>query len=506
MSKLTRRELIQTGLGTLAVGALSLNGTQAHEAIPERFFHHDHVLGTSLDVWIRGADDATVRGIEQVVLDEFERLGRIFSPFDTTSEVSQFNRSEGSFVASSDLLAVLREYEGWGRLTGGACSAQLGGLIRLWSEAQRSGVLPLGTVLEEIVRQIAAPAWSSDAGLVRRTNEQPLDLCSIAKGYALGKAVDAVTRRFPEVTGLLINVGGDLVGAGEWVVGVQNPARPQENARPLTALRLTNRAVATSGGYERGYVVGGRRYSHLLDPRTGYPAEAVAGATVIAPTSVVANALATVLCVLQPAEGLRLIQRVAGAECLLIAPNGEQIRSGGFAAYEVALADDQAKPDDKKDGKATKAAPWLEDHQVTISLEVPKVNAARRYRRPYVAVWIENGDGKPVRTVTVWGNAPRWLPTMSAWWKVADGNNDLVKAVTRATRAPGKYSVVWDGKDDAGKLLSQGTYTVRVEVHREHGKHLYQTGKITCAAEPAKLTLGENEETGETVVEYAKRK
>ena len=78
--------------------------------------------------------------------------------------------------------------------------------------------------------------------------------------------------------------------------------------------------------------------------------------------------------------------------------------------------------------------------------------------------------------------------------------------MTRATRGPGKYTVVWDGKDDKGALLPQGTYTIRVEVHREHGKHVYQSGKITCAAEPAKITLAKNAETEATVVEYVKRK
>ena len=86
-----------------------------------------------------------------------------------------------------------------------------------------------------------------------------------------------------------------------------------------------------------------------------------------------------------------------------------------------------------------------------------------------------------------------------------EDNRALVKAVTRATRAPGKYTIAWDGKDNAGKALPQGTYTIRVEVHREHGKHLYQTGKIVCGADPAKITLEKNAETEPTVVEYAKK-
>src|SRR5262249_45043803 len=295
-------------------------------------------------------------------------------------------------------------------------------------------------------------------------------------------------------------LGGDLGGWGHRLVGVQDPKRPEDNARPLTALRLSDRAVATSGGYQRFYQIDGRRYSHLLDPRTGRPADGVAAVTVVAPTSVTANALATMLCVMRPDEGLRLVERTAGAACLLISPDGRQVRSRGFAALEVPIVAEEKKED------STKKGAWPAEHQVTVSIEIPKIDTARKYRRPYVAVWIEDGDGKAVRTITVWGNSPRWLPTMSGWWKIGKDDGGLVKSVTRATRAPGKDSVAWDGKDDAGKALPQGTYTVRVEVHREHGKHVFQSGKIACGKDEAKLTLEKNAETGETGVEYGKRK
>src|SRR5262249_3516554 len=129
-----------------------------------------------------------------------------------------------------------------------------------------------------------------------------------------------------------------------------------------------------------------------------------------------------------------------------------------------------------------------------------------KYRKPYVAIWFENADAKAVRTIAVWGNNPKYTKDLTQWWKFAKDDAALVKAVTRATRNPRKYTLAWDGKDDAGKPLPQGTYTVFVEVHREHGKHLTQTGKIACAAEPAMLTLEKNAETDATVVEYAKKK
>src|SRR6185436_14620584 len=93
------------------------------------------------------------------------------------------------------------------------------------------------------------------------------------------RAAAAAQAAVPSLAGLLINLGGDIAAWGNdagnqkgWLVGVQNPREPYDNAKPLTRLRLANHAVATSGDYERYYTVEGKRYSHLLDPRTGRPA------------------------------------------------------------------------------------------------------------------------------------------------------------------------------------------------------------------------------------------
>jgi hypothetical protein len=138
-----------------------------------------------------------------------------------------------------------------------------------------------------------------------------------------------------------------------------------------------------------------------------------------------------------------------------------------------------------------------------VAVELPNV-AAARYRRPYVAVWVEDDKGKAVRTLGVWGNAPKYLKDLSDWWKIAKDDAGLVKAVARATRGPGKYELVWDGKDEKGNPVPRGTYTVRVEVHREFGAHLRQSGKIECLDKPAALKLEKNAETAETVVEFKK--
>src|SRR5262249_11849846 len=136
------------------------------------------------------------------------------------------------------------------------------------------------------------PGWGIDDArhTVQRLTDQPLDLNAIAKGYIIQKAAAAARARVRAPQGLLLKLGGGMAAWGKgaagrkaWTVGVQDPFHPQDNAPPLTLVDLRDRAVATSGGYERYYSVGGKRHSHIFDPRTGRPAEGVASATVVAP-------------------------------------------------------------------------------------------------------------------------------------------------------------------------------------------------------------------------------
>ncbi len=505
MPEVNRRDLLKSGLAGLGAAALSPASAALQPA--GHAFHHDHVIGTSLDLLVT-ADEEAAAAAERVVLAEVERLRRVFSTFDSDSEVSRLNRSTGPVPASAELIEVLRLYERWQWRAGGAFNGRVGELARVWEYAARAGRGPDPATLGRIVAELREPGWVIDesARSVTRLADQPLNLNSVAKGYIIRSAAAAVRERVPGVRGLLLNLGGDITtwgvteaGSAEWPVAVQDPFRPQDNAPPLGALSLSDAAVATSGGYQRFYDVAGSRHSHVLDPRTGRPASGVASATVVAPESVTANALATTLCVLTPDEGLRLVASVPGAECLVVAADGRVFTSPGLRLRPVT----RVAADDKKDEEPT-GDPWPEGYRVTVAVEIPKIDV-NRYRRPYVAVWVES-DGKAVRTLSVWGNAPKYLKDLTDWWKVGKDDQALVKAVTRATRGPGKYELVWDGKDDKGNPLGQGTYTVRVEVHREFGKHLRQTGKIDCKAEDAAVTLEKNDETGDTVVTYAKKK
>src|SRR5262245_15185830 len=384
------------------------------KATAEFSFHYDHVLGTSLDVWLIAPGAADAEMAEKAVLDEIERLRLVFSTYDAKSEISLLNRASGPTPAPAEMIEVLREYEAWQRRSNGAFNGQLGELVRTWTTAEKAGIEPSAETLARIVRMVNRPGWEIDDAnhTVTRLTDQPLNLNSIGKGYIIQKAAASARAKVPALRGLLLNIGGDMLAWGTndenkgWAVGVQDPFRPEGNAPVVAAFRLNNKSIATSGGYQRYYTINGRRYSHIFDPRTGYPAEGVASSTVVARDNVIANALATTLCVLSPEDGLRLVDATPGAECLLITADGRQLRSSGLKGVEIPLLPVAVKAN-PGDGDGAKGDPWPDDYRMNFKIELPTPTGGRP-RRPYVAIWVEGANGKPIRSIVVWGDQPRY--------------------------------------------------------------------------------------------------
>jgi hypothetical protein len=202
-------------------------------------------------------------------------------------------------------------------------------------------------------------------------------------------------------------------------------------------------------------------------------------ATVIARDNTTANALATALCVLGSDDGLKLVKATDGAECLLVLADGKLVRSGGFGNYEKPVATSQP------------AAVWPNGNQLTISFTV-EPQPTKPKLRPYVGIWIESSTGKPVRTIELWAQNKKvgYLHGMADWWhSLGTALKDPLKAVTRATRPPGKYSVSWDGTDADGKPVNTGIYRIVLEVAYEKGDDLSKGALVDCGkqADNAKI-------------------
>lgn len=449
------------------------------------FFHED-VLGTSLELRINGASAEVASQAEHLVLEEIDRLSQIFSQYDPSSEFSILqNLPVGQKMAVSvELFEVLQRCEEWNVISRGAFHPAVEVFSREWSKAERSGAVPSPNQLANLTHRMQTQHWSlnADGFVVTRESNTPLSLNAIAKGFILNDAAEHVMASLPKVSGVMINIGGDIVVAGDLHINVSiaNPDSDAIGGRPLQTLSLYRRAVATSGMSERFYDIKGTRYSHIIDARSGQPVAHSVSATVLADSAATADTVATIVSVLPVAESLALVNRLPGVDCLLVTASGVISTSEGWPADEEKAA---AKPAvDKKSETG---------HVMLIDFEISKPDNARRYRRPYVAVWIEDKDGFPVKTLSLFlmknNPGPRWHRDLRRWYKddqlrsLVD-ETSLINTISKPTRNPGKYKIEWDGRDNDGSLLKPGEYTLMFEAAREHGtyqllKHKFNFGE-----------------------------
>lgn len=156
---------------------------------------------------------------------------------------------------------------------------------------------------------------------------------------------------------------------------------------------------------------------------------------------------------------------------------------------------------------------WESGFELVISFEV--VNPGQgSYRRPYIAVFVEDTHGKPVRTLELWyqrGRGVRWLRNLRSWYRgevsrMQRDGGDLASTMSGPTRQPGTYSVIWDGKNDAGKVVEQGDYVVVLEVVREHGTYQLERKTLALTNKPVKVDLLENAELKHGTIEFRKKR
>lgn len=450
---------------------------QRRFSLGEFAFHHEGVLGTSLELFVLG-DSSSARECESQVLAEIERLRRILSTRDASSEISR--AQAGAPVESRELAELLHAYQFWNKRTGGAIHLNLAGVYRLWEQAQAAELEPNPVAL---ARAFTTPlAFNVDA---------------LGKGFIVDRAVEAA-RRFASAG--LLNIGGDIRAWGNysWPVGVADPRQPAENAPLLGEFLLRDAAVATSGGYARYFTIAGQRYSHVIDPRTLRAVDRLAGATVVAADCLTANALSTAACVLGKIEGENLLRSFRAAGYLLTDSSKDDVR-GGLLLAAAAAPETKAPPATS----AVQPDAWPKDFQVSINLEL-KPPGQGRSKRPYVAVWIEDASHKVIRTVAIWGTKDKYISDLSHWWMAAGGEQaySQFKAISRATRAPGKYSLVWDGLDDQGKVVPKGSYTVCVEINRENGHHAQESVELPCRDEQKSADLSATAESEGSTIAY----
>ncbi|RVU27078.1 DUF2271 domain-containing protein [Sandaracinomonas limnophila] len=457
-----------TNFALLAASLLNLVNNQSGTLVS----HFENVLGTSLSLKIKADNQLMADHAEEQIIDYVKQLQNNLGSFLPGQGLYEFNNSSSKQIVNNDLKEVMVLFDNWSELTNGTIASQTNSLKNLWLSAEEKQILPSETDLKNVVASISSNAWEFDGEYVSKLAAGDIRLHSLAKGYVLEKAAEFALS-INGVTGISLNIGGDILVKGDMseFVKIANPSNSEENSTSLGVVELKNQAIASSGNYKDGFDINGVHYSHIFDPKTGYPADQIIGSTIIHENAITAGAIATAANVMSPQETEELAKSIGEVEYLLAEKDGNIITSTNWNAKTENVSSSISFVNLKEKS-------WNPNLVLQINLELADLGGYAR--RPYVAIWVEDEDHKPVRRLAVWYRKPRWLPDLREFSNSLRDVNMDVYSITSATRSAGQYNLIWDGKNDQGEFVPQGNYTVFIESAREHGPYELMKQVVKC--------------------------
>lgn len=311
------------------------------------------VMGTFAHLKAIAKDPRKAKKCVETAFAELEKVDKLMSDYKSDSEISRVNRDafKRAVKVSKSTFEVLQRSTEFSKLSEGAFDITIGPLAELWRSAAEVNSVPTEAEISEVRSKVGYEKLILDANemTVRfAVDGMKLDLGGIAKGYAVDIAVEAM--QTAGAVGGMVDVGGDIrcfgsppKGKKTWRIGLEDPTEPKGGdqtlavsaGRVLLVLKLTNAAIATSGGYRRFVLIEGKKYSHIMNRDTATSAEALSSVTIIAQNALDADALATSVSVMGPEKGLALIEKIPNTEAILItsSPEYQLLKTSGAEKY-----------------------------------------------------------------------------------------------------------------------------------------------------------------------------
>ena len=309
------------------------------------------MMGTFVRIRLRCETEKSGREAFDAAFEALEQVDRLMSTYREDSELSQVNiwAAQKPVEVSPETFALLQRALEYSRMTEGAFDITVAPLVDFWKKCADEDRLPNESELAAMREQIGYDKLilAEDRKTVSFAVEgMELSVDAIAKGYAVDQALAALRR--PGVLSALVDIGGEIACFGrnrpgqDWIVGIQD-LFVEDNDNPLSQnprwkVGLRDNAIATSGNYRQYVSVAGQKYSHIIDPRTGRPADKLPSVTIIAGQCEEADVLATAISVLGPEKGLHLVEKQADIEAFLVTGTDENPiihRSSGFDKFEI---------------------------------------------------------------------------------------------------------------------------------------------------------------------------
>ena len=342
--KISRVVVIVTCLSLGAVSYIVLAGKKRVKADSG----YQLVMGTFARVVAVAKDAATGAKCVEAGLAEIRKVDELMSDYNEESEISRVNKEAAhkAVQVSESTYKVLQKSVEFSKLTDGAFDITVGPLVDMFHKTKEDRAAPTPDQIAQAKAKVGYEKLilDSENRTVRfSVDGMRLDLGGIAKGYGVDKAIEAARRC--GAVGVMVEIGGDVrcfgappEGRDNWRIGLQDPNSAVEGMSAgglVLTLKVKNAAVATSGDYQQFVLIEGKRYSHIMNRKTGTSVEGLSSVTIITDNATDADALATSVSVMGPVKGIALIEKFSNAEAIILTsqPNSEIIKTSGADKY-----------------------------------------------------------------------------------------------------------------------------------------------------------------------------
>jgi len=276
---------------------------------------------------VADSKEAAEQAIEKAFA-EISRFGDLINFYSDKSELAEINRNAGAHAVkvSPETLDIIEKAVFTADKSGGAFDPTLGPVVKLWdflnkkkpTEIEIAHALPLVNYKDILIARTDATVFLKRKGMM-------IDLGGIAKGYAADLAVESL--KTEGILSGLVSIAGDIRTFGmkpdknPWIIGIKNPRQTGEKDEIVAKIRLIDKAISTSGDYERYFIAENKRYHHLLDPKTGMPASGCRSVSIVTDKAANTDAFSTAVFILGPEKGMKLVEEM-GMDAMIIDSSG----------------------------------------------------------------------------------------------------------------------------------------------------------------------------------------
>lgn len=299
------------------------------------------LMGSRFDITLVAKDSITAGMYIDSVIQEISRIEDLISDWKPGSQVSAVNRNAGIGPVKVDreVFELTEKALYFSKLTHGAFDISFAAMDKIWKFDGSMTVMPSPQVIKKSVEKVGYKNIlldSANTTIFLKLKGMKIGFGALGEGYAADKCREMMMRK--GVMAGIVNGSGDMRTWGKqpdgssWTIGITHPFQKE---KIFAIVPLEDEAVVTSGSYEKFVVFNGKRYSHIINPVTGYPATGLASVTVFGPSAETANGFSTSLMVLGKNAGLKLLSRFPAYKCIMIADDGKVFTSKNLSARKL---------------------------------------------------------------------------------------------------------------------------------------------------------------------------